>query len=179
MKLQVRWHASPSVASIRAQTAFWLRPACAVLDSVIQWPVVLSKVLLMTRSGTIMRDIYRAFLNRVGTDEALALAHDLEHWHGAMEEHRTEIIRLGFAPDGHPGWDDCPHADARRLWERALRLLGDRADELELLRACSRPRGDRPHAFVRQPWPGVHRRADREVAAGPAHAPAPTEIAAA
>jgi hypothetical protein len=123
-----------------------------------------------------MRNIYRAFLNRVGTDEALALAHDLEHWHGIMEQHRTEIIRLGFAPDGHPGWDDCPHADARRLWERALRLLGDRADDLELLRTCSTPRGDRLPAFVRQPWPGIHRQGDRQTTAG---AVVPTEKAAA
>lgn len=123
-----------------------------------------------------MRAIYRAFLNRVGTDEALALAHDLEHWHGIMEQHRAEIIRLGFAPDGHPDWDDCPHADARRLWARALRLLGPGADDLELLRTCSTPLGVRLPRFSRQPWPGSDRRADRNVAAGPV---APPERAAA
>lgn len=86
-----------------------------------------------------MRDVYRAFFNRVGTDRALALAHDLDRWHGRMEPHRDEILRLGFAPDGHPQWEDCPHAEARRLWVRALDVLGSRAGELEFLRACSWP----------------------------------------
>ena len=35
-----------------------------------------------------MRAVYRTFVNRVGTNDALALAHHL----------------LGFAPDGHPEW---------------------------------------------------------------------------
>lgn len=99
-----------------------------------------------------MRDIYRALLNRVGTDRALVLAHDLERWHGLMEQHRDEIMRLGFAPDGHPSWEDCPHADARRLWDRAVHVLGSRAGELEFLRACSLPAASQPDAFVRWPF---------------------------
>lgn len=104
-----------------------------------------------------MRDIYRACLNRVATDEALMLAHALDRWHGDMEQHRAAIVKLGFAPDGHPGWDDCPHAEARRLWERALRLFGKGADSLELLRSCAMPGGARPPARVRQPWFDGHR----------------------
>ena len=83
-----------------------------------------------------MRDVYRAFANRVGTSDALAFAHNLQHWHDAMELHRESLTRLGFAPDGHPEWEDCPHAEARRLWHEALRVLGSRAGELEFLHAC-------------------------------------------
>ncbi|MCA1585579.1 MAG: hypothetical protein LC791_12715 [Acidobacteria bacterium] len=99
-----------------------------------------------------MRAIYRAFLNRVGSDTALALAHDLEHWHGAMVAHRDEMMMLGFAPDGHAGWEDCPHAEARRLWNRAVQLLGRAAGDLELLRACALPADTERDAFVRRPW---------------------------
>lgn len=101
-----------------------------------------------------MREIYRAFLNRVGTDRALALAHDLERWHGRMERHRDEIMRLGFAPDGHPRWDDCPHAEARRLWDRAVDVLGSGAVELAFLRACSLPPlAGCPPSVTRRSWP--------------------------
>jgi len=55
-----------------------------------------------------MRDEYRALANRLGTDDALTLAHDLEHWHDAMEAHRESLTRLGFPPDGHPEWEGCP-----------------------------------------------------------------------
>ena len=82
-----------------------------------------------------MRDEYRAFANRVGTDDALALAHDLEHWHDAMEAHRESLTRLGFPPDGHPEWEGCPHAESRKLWDEALRVLGSRAVELKYLEA--------------------------------------------
>jgi hypothetical protein len=104
-----------------------------------------------------MRNIYRLFLNRVGTDQALVLAHDLEHWHGRMQVHRDEIMRLGFAPDGHSRWEDCPHAEARQLWARAVQVLGSRAGELEFLRACSLPPPpDRPETVVRRPWAVEH-----------------------
>jgi hypothetical protein len=86
----------------------------------------------------IMRELYRTFVNRVGTQEAIALAHDLEHWQGPMEAHRAEIAKLGFDPDRH-AWADCPHAEARSLWVRAVALLGSRADDLTFLRTCAVP----------------------------------------
>lgn len=80
---------------------------------------------------------YRTTLNALGTDEALRLADDLEHWEGPMRTHRDTVARLGFAPDGHPGWTDCPHAEARRLWTRAVGQLGDRARSFAFLQQCA------------------------------------------
>jgi hypothetical protein len=82
---------------------------------------------------------YRATLNAVGTDEALRLAYDLEHWEGPMRAHRESVARLGFAPDGHPSWTDCPHAEARRLWARAVGQLGDKARAFVFLLQCATP----------------------------------------
>lgn len=82
-----------------------------------------------------MRDVYRAFVNRVGTNDAVVLARNLEHWHNSMEAHRASLTRLGFAPDGHPEWEGCPHAEAQQLWDQALRVLGSRAGDLKYLHA--------------------------------------------
>lgn len=82
---------------------------------------------------------YRTTLNTIGTDEALRLAYDLEHWEGPMREHRDAIARLGFAPDGHPGWTDCPHVEARRLWARAVGQLGEKAGAFGFLAQCGAP----------------------------------------
>ena len=82
-----------------------------------------------------MRDVYRGLVNHVGTNDALVLAHQLEHWHDSMVSHRASLTRLGFPPDGHSEWANCPHVEARRLWDRAVRVLGRRAWELEFLHA--------------------------------------------
>jgi len=74
-----------------------------------------------------MRDVYRGLVDHVGTNDALVLAQQLEHWHDSMVAHRASIGRLGFPPDGHPEWANCPHVEARRLWDRAVRVLGRRA----------------------------------------------------
>lgn len=126
-----------------------------------------------------MRNIYRAFFNRVGTDAALLLAHDLDRWHSAMVPHRQAIMSLGFAPDGHPSWEDCPHAEARKLWDRAVQLLGSRAGELELLRTCSLAPVSAPSAVARQPWPIDGRRVDHGSAGRADGSPAPAKRAAA
>ncbi len=81
---------------------------------------------------------YRAILNRIDGEPARRLAHDLESWHGRMEAHRHAIAALGFDPDGHPTWEDCPHAEARQLWDRAVLTLGSGAQEFEFLFASSR-----------------------------------------
>lgn len=94
-----------------------------------------------------MREVYRAFMARVKTTDALGLAHDLEYWHDSMEAHQASLARLGFAPDGqaewegcsdareHVKWGSCPHAQTRRLWAQAVRVLGSRASELSYLQA--------------------------------------------
>ena len=86
-----------------------------------------------------MLSLYRIALNILGTDEALRLADDLEHWEGPMRDHRDAVARLGFAPDGHATWTDCPHAEARRLWARAVAQLGDKARAFTFLARCAAP----------------------------------------
>lgn len=90
-----------------------------------------------------MLDVYRRVANLVGTNEAAALAHALNAWHDAMVRHRRRLQQLGFDPDGHPTWDDCPHAEARELWVQARDVFGTHADQLEFLRATARPNGGR------------------------------------
>ena len=41
-----------------------------------------------------------------------------------------------FAPDGHPEWEHCPHAQSRGLWDRALRVVGNGAFDL-VFHPCS------------------------------------------
>lgn len=74
-------------------------------------------------------------MNHIGSNEALILAHNLEHWHDYMEEHRDSLMRLGFRPDGHSEWEGCPHAQARTLWQRALQVIGSAAYDLKYLHA--------------------------------------------
>ena len=108
-----------------------------------------------------MREVYRAFVDRVGTTDALGRAHDLEYWHDSMETHTASLARIGFAPDGQVEWESCsdapehskrgscPHAQTRRLWAQAVRVLGSRASELRCLQAvCSRRRVDRERTHV-------------------------------
>lgn len=75
-----------------------------------------------------MRD--RGLVDHVGTNDALVLAYQLEHWHDSMVGHRASLTRLGFAPDGHSEWANCPHLEARQLWDRAVPVLGSRAWDL-------------------------------------------------
>ncbi len=82
-----------------------------------------------------MRGVYRALVDDVGTSDACLLDRHLEAWHDAMVAHRASLTRLGFPPDGHPEWADGPLAEARRLWDRAVRVLGRRAWDLAFLHA--------------------------------------------
>lgn len=90
-----------------------------------------------------MLDVYRRIANLVGTSEAIALAHQLSGWHDSMVMHRRQVQLLGFDPDGHPGWDDCPHAEAGELWARARVVFGDHAHGLDFLRVSAQPRNGR------------------------------------
>lgn len=81
-----------------------------------------------------MLDVYRHVANRVGTNEAIALAHELSAWHDAMVKYRRQVARLGFDPDRHAPPEEGASADARELWIRAVEVFGAHAPALEFLR---------------------------------------------
>jgi hypothetical protein len=75
-------------------------------------------------------NVYESIGYAVGTREALALAARLSSWHDAMVAHQrpadtTRITRCD---------DDCPHAEARSLWQEAVDVLGDGAERMAFLR---------------------------------------------
>lgn len=75
--------------------------------------------------------LYRSLANAVGTREALELAPRLAAWHDAMVVHQRRAGSLrGPLCDG-----DCPHTAAETLWSDAVEAYGDRAHELQFLRA--------------------------------------------
>jgi hypothetical protein len=82
-----------------------------------------------------MLDVYRLLASRVGTPDALDLAHDLADWHDAMVRHERLQSALGASC---PAIEDCPHAEARDLWRRARALFGAGADDLTFLRMSAR-----------------------------------------
>ncbi|MGH9422027.1 MAG: hypothetical protein ACRD3J_18765 [Thermoanaerobaculia bacterium] len=71
--------------------------------------------------------LYRSLGNRIGTAEAVNLAHRLAVWHDAMVVHQrraaTESCEI-----------DCPHREAESLWLEALETYGERAYQLAFLR---------------------------------------------
>ncbi|MCC7042868.1 MAG: hypothetical protein IT183_03345 [Acidobacteria bacterium] len=82
-----------------------------------------------------MLDVYRLLASRVGSPDALDLAHDLADWHDAMVRHERSQAALGASC---AGVEDCPHFEARDLWRRARLVFGAAADELTFLRASAR-----------------------------------------
>lgn len=82
-----------------------------------------------------MLDVYRRIANRVGTNEAVHLAHLLTQWHDAMVKHRRRLEQLGFDPH-RP--DEGPSSSAEELWLQARAVFGDHADELEFLKTVAR-----------------------------------------
>ncbi len=95
-------------------------------------------------------NIYQSIGNNVGTPEAAELSERLAAWHDAMVGHER------FARNGTACDDECPHGEARRLWEEALRTFGERAQELRFLRSCG---------AAARPIPGRRPRAPREARA--------------
>ena len=75
-------------------------------------------------------NIYQSIGNNVGTPEAAELSERLAAWHDTMVGH-ARFSRNRLACN-----EDCPHGEARRLWEEAVRTFGDRAQELRFLRSC-------------------------------------------
>jgi hypothetical protein len=79
-------------------------------------------------------DVYREVTRRVGTADALELTEELRDWHDAMVAHERMLTRFGHAPDGCGPREDCEHARAADLWERAVAILGPHARDLAFLR---------------------------------------------
>src|SRR5687767_5006205 len=75
-------------------------------------------------------NVYRSIGYAVGTPEAVALAARLSAWHDAMVAHQrpTDTARVTRCDD------DCPHAEARSLWQEAVDVFGDGAEQMRFLR---------------------------------------------
>ena len=76
--------------------------------------------------------VYMRLGSVVGTSEATALGARLAEWHDAMVSHERRL-RAGTARALCD--DECPHAEAERLWDEAVALFGAHAHELSFLRS--------------------------------------------
>lgn len=76
-------------------------------------------------------NLYTMVGSGVGSAEAAALSTRLAAWHDAMVAHERKIRggRTGELCD-----EECPHAEARALWNEALDTFGVRAHDLTFLR---------------------------------------------
>jgi hypothetical protein len=73
-------------------------------------------------------------LTQSGRESERQLSVELREWHDSMVRHQRSVGRL---PAGAGCADDCPHAEAVRLWHEATMLLGAEAERLTFLRACA------------------------------------------
>ena len=67
----------------------------------------------------------------IGSSEAAALRVRLAAWHDAMVAHERKI-RAGRTESVCD--EECPHADARLLWNEAVEMFGEGARDLTFLR---------------------------------------------
>ncbi|MFO7301188.1 MAG: hypothetical protein DIU54_002105 [Acidobacteriota bacterium] len=74
-----------------------------------------------------MLDVYRVVAGRVGSPDAEELADELSRWHKAMVLHE----RLATDCDED---EECPHSEARELWNEARRIFGEEAENLVFLK---------------------------------------------
>ena len=81
--------------------------------------------------------VYRQLANSVGTADAAALALELINWHDAMVRHDRATTTSGTTNRSCAYMDDCPHVEARELWERARQMFGPDADSLTFLAASA------------------------------------------
>jgi hypothetical protein len=79
-------------------------------------------------------NLYVLLGSRAGTSEAASLSERLAAWHDTMVAHER---RLRVARPGDRCTDECPHVEARMLWEEAVTTFGDRASELRFLRSSA------------------------------------------
>ena len=76
--------------------------------------------------------LYTLIGTRLGSQEATELSERLAAWHDAMVAHERQL-RAGRAAS--ECYDDCPHDEARRLWQEAVATFAELADDLTFLRS--------------------------------------------
>ena len=84
---------------------------------------------------------YTILSSGFGTQAAAVLAARLSTWHDAMVAHER---RLRTSTAGDVCDEECPHAEARTLWQEAVTAFGERAQELTFLRSRARTRAVTP-----------------------------------
>jgi hypothetical protein len=72
--------------------------------------------------------VYRALGDAAGTTHARELAIQLIDWHDTMVNHLRVLRTRGGRCE-----DECPHVQARSLWQRASATFGDSAEKLGFL----------------------------------------------
>jgi hypothetical protein len=75
---------------------------------------------------------YQAIANRVGSADALELGHRLSSWHDRMVAH--ERLARSSPRRCH---ETCPHAESIELWQGAVEVLGDVAENLTFLKTMA------------------------------------------
>ena len=75
---------------------------------------------------------YQAIAHRVGSTGALELGHRLSSWHDRMVAH--ERLARSSPRRCH---ETCPHSESIELWEGALEVLGDAAENLTFLKTMA------------------------------------------
>jgi len=81
----------------------------------------------------------------IGTSEAASLSTRLAAWHDVMVAHDRKI-RAGRTDEVCD--EECPHAEARRLWIEAREIFGSRAQELTFLRSRATSAREPSQKFV-------------------------------
>lgn len=89
----------------------------------------------------------------IGSPEAAALRARLVAWHDAMVAHERKMRsgRTARVCD-----EECPHAEARHLWNEAVETFGDGARKLTFLRTRAIDAAKGPRRATRKPV-GGHR----------------------
>ena len=82
-------------------------------------------------------NLYAGLASGIDNAEATSLCTRLSAWHDAMVAHER---RLRMPTAGELCDEECPHAEARGLWDEALMTFGPRTNELTFLRS----RGSEP-----------------------------------
>ena len=77
-------------------------------------------------------NLYTMVGSGIGSVEAAALTTRLAAWHDAMVAHERKL-RGGQSEERCD--EECPHGEARSLWNEAVAAFGDRAEDLTFLRA--------------------------------------------
>jgi hypothetical protein len=115
-----------------------------------------------------------------GESTSSALAARLAAWHDAMVAHERRL-RTGRTADACG--DECPHVEARTLWDEALAAFGERAHELSFLRsraashaqpvanAVATPTRESERADADRPLDREWRRIDRDSRSRPVISP--------